>query len=139
MLDKSRRGVLHVFQLAAACTALAFCLPIWTLAKTVPGQPQLLSITGAITHIYKSVDGAELRLHVFNPPRDVATDKRAAIVFFYGGAWARGSIEKFVPQAMHLAQLGMFGIVADYLVFDRHQTSPFEAMADAKSAIRWVR
>jgi acetyl esterase/lipase len=33
----------------------------------------------------------------------------------------------------------MLAIVADYRVQGRHGTSVFEAMADAKSAIRWVR
>ena len=33
----------------------------------------------------------------------------------------------------------MVAIVADYRVSGRHRTSAFEAMADAKSALRWVR
>ena len=60
-------------------------------------------------------------------------------MFFFGGGWTNGSITQFVPQATHLAQRGMVAIVADYRVFNRQGTSPFEAMADAKSALRWVR
>ena len=33
----------------------------------------------------------------------------------------------------------MIAIVADYRVRNRHTTTPFEAMADARSAMRWVR
>ena len=33
----------------------------------------------------------------------------------------------------------MVAVIADYRVFGRHRTTPFEAVADAKSAIRWVR
>jgi acetyl esterase len=44
-----------------------------------------------------------------------------------------------VPQAKHLADRDMVAVVVDYRVFGRHQTSPFEAVADAKSAIRWLR
>src|SRR5690606_36825431 len=62
-----------------------------------------------------------------------------AIVFFFGGAWTMGTVEQFVPQATHLAARGMVAIVADYRVFGRHGTSAFEAIADARSAIRWVR
>jgi len=123
----------------SACAVLVLCMPIWALAKNAAIEPQPLAITGAITHVYKSIDGAELRLHVFNPPNHHASVKRAAIVFFFGGAWTYGSVEKFVPQSIHLAQRGMVAIVADYRVFDRQRTSPFEAMADAKSAIRWIR
>jgi acetyl esterase len=122
-----------------AYAALILCIPIWALGKNTPIQPQPTAIKGAITLVYKSIDGAELRLHVFNPPNHRASVKRAAIVYFFGGAWTHGSVEKFVPQAIHLAQRGMVAIVADYRVFDRQRTSPFEAMADAKSAIRWIR
>ena len=60
-------------------------------------------------------------------------------MFFFGGGWTQGLVTQFAPQARHLAERGMVAIVADYRVFGRHHTSPFEAMADAKSAIRWVR
>ena len=33
----------------------------------------------------------------------------------------------------------MVAILVDYRVFGRHSTTPFEAIADAKSALRWVR
>ena len=33
----------------------------------------------------------------------------------------------------------MVAIVADYRVFTRHQSTAFQSMADAKSALRWVR
>jgi acetyl esterase/lipase len=46
---------------------------------------------------------------------------------------------QFVPQAKHLASRGMVAIVADYRVAERHKTTPAESIADAKSAIRWVR
>ena len=64
---------------------------------------------------------------------------RGAILFFFGGAWTIGNIGQFVPQSQHLAERGMVAIVVDYRVFDRHGTTPFEAITDAKSAIRWVR
>lgn len=108
-------------------------------AQDATAPPQPLRIDGAITHVYKSIDATELRLHVFNPPDSSASANRAAIIFFFGGAWVRGSVAQFEPQARHLARRGMTTVVADYRVFNRHKTSPFEAMADAKSAIRWVR
>jgi acetyl esterase/lipase len=114
-------------------------MPIWALAKNAAIEPQPLAITGAIPHVYKSIDGAELRLHVFNPSAHRISDTQPAIVFFSGGGWTHGTVEQFVPHAIHLAQRGMVAIVADYRVFDRYKTTPFDAMADAKSAIRWLR
>lgn len=114
-------------------------LPIlaWAQQAALPAQP--LTIEGATSHVYKSIDGSELRLHIFSPPNHSASVPRAAIVFFFGGAWLGGTVERFVPQARYLAQRGMIAIVADYRVFGRHKTSPVEAVADAKSAVRWIR
>lgn len=120
---------------------LVLCMPISALAQNppVPVPPQPLSIEGAVTHVYKSIGGAELRLHVFSPPNHSSSLSRPAILFFFGGGWTNGSVEQFAPQSKHLATRGMVAIVADYRVFGRHKTSPFDAMADAQSAIRWVR
>lgn len=101
-------------------------------------QPQPLTIEGAATHVYKKVGDVELRLHVF-APATLATAPRPAIVFFFGGGWRTGNVLQFVPQSKYLAERGMVAIVADYRVFDRHGTTPLDAIADGKSAMRWVR
>lgn len=118
---------------------VVLCMPIWASAQESSVSPQPLSIEGAATHVYKSIGGTELRLHVFNPTGHSSSMGRAAILFFFGGGWTSGTVEQFVPQSKHLAERGMVAVVVDYRVFGRHQSSPFEAMADAKSAIRWVR
>jgi len=115
------------------------CLPNWVTAQESIVAPQPLSIAGATAHIYKSIDGTDLRLHVFPPSDHSAAARRPAILFFFGGGWNSGTVLQFVPQSRHIAARGMVAIVADYRVFARHKTSAFEAMADAKSAIRWVR
>jgi acetyl esterase/lipase len=113
-----------------------------TLATSLAAQqslpPQPASIEGAAAHVYKTVSGIELRLHVFSPGHGNSTAK-PAVVFFFGGAWTSGTVTQFVPQARHLTDRGMVAVIADYRVFGRHQTSPFEAVADAKSAVRWLR
>lgn len=103
-----------------------------------PLDPQPLTIDGAVTHVYKSIGQTELRLHVFAPSA-AGSAELPAVVFFFGGGWTNGNVGQFVPQSRYLAGRGMVAIVADYRVFARHATSPFEAIADAKSAIRWVR
>ena len=113
-----------------------------TLAASLAAQqsppPQPTSIDGAAAHVYKTVSGTELRLHVFLP-RNGTSKSMPAVIFFFGGGWTSGTVTQFVPQAKHLADRGMVAVVADYRVFGRHQTSPFEAVADAKSALRWLR
>ena len=120
--------------------AVGIFVPVLAAAQAQVG-PQPLTIEGAATHVFKfkSINGVDLRLHIFNPSGHTAKDRRPAIVFFFGGGWRAGRVQQFVPQSRYLAARGMVSIVADYRVSGRHQTSPFESIADAKSAIRWVR
>ena len=91
------------------------------------------------TFVYKKVKEAALELVVHDPPGWRPTDKRPAIVFFFGGGWANGTIKQFEPQAIHLAGRGMVAIRADYRVKSRQGVTPRECVEDAKSAVRWVR
>ncbi len=106
-------------------------------AQDKPAQPQPVSLEGSISRVYKAVGGIELCLHIFGPPD--TTTATPAIVFFFGGGWTSGTAAQFVPQAKHFASRGMVAIVADYRVFGRHKTTAVDAIADGKSAIRWVR
>ncbi|MFG0334642.1 MAG: alpha/beta hydrolase [Maioricimonas sp. JB049] len=89
--------------------------------------------------VYKTTEQGPLKLHVFLPEEHAPTDKRPAIVFFFGGGWVGGSPSQFYPQSRHLAEQGMVAISAEYRIRSRHKTTPFECVADGKSAIRWVR
>jgi len=86
-------------------------------------------------------DGKEVSLHldVFTPPDHKLTDKRPAIVFFFGGGWSRGSTTQFHPYCEYLASRGMVAISAEYRIKSTHGTTPQECVKDGKSAIRWVR
>lgn len=122
------------------CVVVAVLLvPLLTFAQTASVAPQPMAVDGANTYVYKSIGGEQLSLHVFSTDSPDTLARRPAIVFFFGGGWTQGTVMQFVPQATYLAQRGMVAIVADNRVFGRHGTSPFEAMADAKSAVRWVR
>ncbi len=88
---------------------------------------------------YKSVDGIELKLDVFEPAGFKAADHRPAIVFFFGGGWSGGSTKQFYQQARAMTDQGMMAFSADYRVGSRNKTTPFECVMDGKSAIRWVR
>jgi acetyl esterase/lipase len=112
-----------------------------TMAQDVanPVPPQPLTISGAATYVYKTVGGYDLRLHIFTPQDYRISDRRPAIVFFFGGGLLNGSVEQFVPQSRHFAERGIVAVVADYRVRRRHQTNAFDAINDAKSVIRWLR
>ncbi|MGV3538688.1 MAG: alpha/beta hydrolase [Rufibacter sp.] len=89
--------------------------------------------------VYKTIDTVQLELLVYSPVGTKKGKPLPAIVFFFGGGWNSGSVDQFEEQAKHFAQRGMVAILADYRVAKRHKTSPFEAVQDAKSALRYVR
>ena len=89
----------------------------------------------------KDAKGAEvkLKLHVFEPAGHKAEDRRAAIVFFFGGGWTGGSPGQFYQHCKYLASRGMLAMSAEYRVRGRHGTDPFACVADGKSAVRYIR
>lgn len=128
-----------MLMMAVSITEAAVGQPAPFVCDSNAMSAQPASLNGAKPYIYKSINGADLRLHVFEPPMGHGTKNRPAIVFFFGGGWVGGDISHFAPQAEYLARRGMVAIIADYRVFCRHKTGTPEAMTDARSAIRWVR
>lgn len=91
------------------------------------------------TVVYKKIGDVELKLHVFEPSHHKPTDKRPAIVFFFGGGWVGGSPSQFYPHCDHLAKQGVVAMSAEYRIKSKHKTSPFECVKDGKSAVRYIR
>lgn len=117
--------------------AAALTLTFEGIAQNQPFQPA--TIEGATSRVYKTIDDAELVLHIFQPPVRGEGELLPAIVFFFGGGWTNGTVNQFVPHCRYLAERGMIAIVADYRVRSRHGVTPYECVNDAKSAIRWLR
>lgn len=88
---------------------------------------------------YKKTEQGELKIHLSFPGDWKAGDKRPAIVFFFGGGWAKGSVSQFAKQAEYLATRGLVAARADYRVKSRQQVTPDKCVEDAKSAVRWLR
>ncbi|MDA7503936.1 alpha/beta hydrolase [bacterium] len=86
---------------------------------------------------FKTIGDVELQLHVFEKVSDRAN--RPAIVFFFGGGWNGGSPSQFYPHCQHLADMGFVAMSAEYRVKSRNNSTPFDCVADGKSALRWVR
>jgi len=91
------------------------------------------------SYVYKSTPQFDLKIHVHFPHDWRPTDRRAAIVFFFGGGLLDGTPEQFTRQAVALAGRGMVVARADYRVMLKHNVTADRCVADAKSAVRWVR
>ncbi len=111
-----------------------FALLVFVVATIAPALGEEIK-----TFTYKKTRQADLQMAVHMPPAWKETDKRPAIVFFFGGGWTSGKIDQFEPQAKHLAARGMVAARADYRVKSRHGVTPKECVEDAKSAVRWMR
>lgn len=114
-------------------------LLVVAVPATTQNNPVPETLPGADTRVYKMVGETPLRLHIYEPPERRNADKLPAIVFFFGGGWRNGSPAQFVEHCKYLAARGMVAITAEYRVKSRHNVSPLECIADAKSALRWVR
>ncbi len=97
------------------------------------------NLPGAKVVVYKTIGDVKLQAYIYNPKDHQATDKRPAVVFFFGGGWRAGSPVQFQHHCEYLASRGMVAITADYRVSSRHHTKALKCVADGKSAIRWIR
>ncbi len=115
---------------------LLLLLTVLSLAAAQPAYPPRFE--GARVEVYKQLGDVKLTLHLFEPPGSPAKD-RPAIVFFFGGGWNSGNPSQFEQHCRYLAARGMVAITADYRVASRHQVKVAACVADAKSAVRWLR
>jgi acetyl esterase/lipase len=94
---------------------------------------------GAEKYLYKSTPNQELAIWVVKPDKPFHGEKSPAIVFFFGGGWNSGSVKQFETQAHYLADRGMTAFLVEYRTKTSAGTTPFESVADAKSAMRHIR
>ena len=90
---------------------------------------------------YKKVGDRELGLWVLKPAGWKAEDQRPCLVFFHGGGWVGGGPTQFNEQATLLAAKGIVSVQVEYRLIkkDAADPTPSQCVADAKSAMRWVR
>jgi acetyl esterase len=89
-------------------------------------------------HIYKTRGLTRLKLYVYQPSHREFVKKLPAIIFFHGGGLRERYTWEFEPQGKYLIDRGMVAVLATYTI-ERHGRTEFESIADAKSAIRWIR
>ena len=121
--------LLYIFSMKILSIIIDMLVLVGTLAIAQPTQRVL----------YKQLDTTALYLDIYYPANYDTVQSYPAIVFFFGGGWKVGDVTQFEPHAAYLSDRGMVCILADYRTASRHQTSPFESLKDAKSAMRFVR
>ncbi len=93
----------------------------------------------ATTAIYKTIGDVKLSVKIYSPKGHTKDMKSPAIVFFFGGGWKGGNMNHFKRQAEYFAGKGYVCITPEYRTKNKNNTTPFESLKDARSAMRWVR
>ena len=89
--------------------------------------------------VYKTVEGRDLHLHLFEPETR-ATEPIPAALVIHGGGWTGGNPRRFYPFAAHFARQGMLGISLEYRLLNREAgTTVFDCVKDGRSAVRYLR
>lgn len=93
----------------------------------------------AFEKVYKKIDTTALKAIFYYPPNFDKSKVYPVMIYFFGGGWVGGSTAQFRPHAQYFSQRGLITVLADYRVRNRQGTTPYEAVKDAKSAIRYLR
>lgn len=88
--------------------------------------------------VYKEVGGTALEMTIYKPVIK-GNVSLPAIVFFFGGGWVSGTPTHFQLQAEYLATRGIVAVCPDYRTKNKYNTSPFESVKDARSAMRFLK
>jgi acetyl esterase/lipase len=89
--------------------------------------------------VYKDVNATKLLMDVYYPKNIDSSKVYPAMVFFFGGGWVSGDVSQFINQANYFSKRGMVCFLVDYRTKSKNNTTPFECVKDAKSAIRFIR
>ena len=89
--------------------------------------------------VFKETSNAQLHAFLFFPEGHVETDERTAVSFFSAGVWDNCKISQFAPHCLHFRNRGAVAVIFEYREISKHHISPLEAVADARSAVRWLR
>ena len=94
---------------------------------------------GHLIKTYKTVGSFNLDIHMFLPDSLMHSNRRQVIVYFHGGSWSEGKPDWFFYDCESYAKKGWVACAIEYRTSGRQGTLPFDAVMDAKSAIRWLR
>ena len=124
---------------------LIFFRPVLFLATATallaaPAAPEVTptEIPGAETFVYRDGTPEPQRLFVVKPAGWKASDRRGALMFFFGGGWTTGTPRNSIGWAKTAASLGLVGIAPDYRTKNRNDVSPLGSVADSRAALHWV-
>jgi acetyl esterase/lipase len=89
---------------------------------------------------YKRVGNLDLDLDLFQPAGLNPGESRPAILFIHGGGWSGGQPSAMAMHCVHYTSQGLVTATLRYrLLGNRTAVSPADCLADAKTAMRYLR
>ena len=120
--------------------AVAVLFLVSGMAATLkPIDSDLQPIDNKAVVTYKTTPQGDLRMNLYFPSGWKKTERRPAIIFFFGGSCTTGSPAQFASTAEYFATRGLVAASAEYRIEGVHHTPPESCAEDGKSAIRWLR
>lgn len=108
-------------------------------AALKPIETDIRPVDNKAAAVYKITPQGDLKINLYFPPNWKASDRRPAIVFFFGGSCATGSPAQFAATTEYFAARGMIAAAPEYRIESIQHTPPERCIEDGKSAIRWLR
>ncbi len=108
-------------------------------AALKPLDANLQPVSNKAVVVYKTTPEGDLKVNLYFPPEWKASDRRPAIIFFFGGGFVSGNPSQFTTTAEYFASRGLVAASAEYRIRNKHHTPPERCAEDAKSAVRWLR
>ncbi|MDF7824663.1 alpha/beta hydrolase fold domain-containing protein [Pontiellaceae bacterium B12227] len=89
--------------------------------------------------VYKTVNGRELKLHLFHPETPTENPS-AALLAIHGGGWTGGTPNMFFPHCRYFAMRGIPAFSIEYRLVDSNAgTTIYDCIADCTNAVEYIR
>ncbi|HAI13958.1 MAG TPA: alpha/beta hydrolase [Phycisphaerales bacterium] len=112
------------------------CLVLLLSWMTLPAMADDPSIK--FNAIYRTVDGHELKLHIYYPKDWKASDKRPALLCYHGGGWVKGTPGHFGKQSQYFSKRGMVTMCFQYRLLKTNAKNVADCLSDSKAAYQWA-
>jgi acetyl esterase len=120
-------------------TKLYFLISILTINSFYTFSNDLSDSVIHVEKVYKTIGSTELLVDIFYTNSSLKSENNSAIAFFHGGGWVCGERSDFYETSKRYASKGMIAFCFQYRFADHKSLTPVDCLADAKSAIRWIR
>lgn len=88
---------------------------------------------------YSHTPQGDLGFYCFKPTVEVANpNKLPAIIFFHGGAFDQRLTAQYATHCLHFANRGMLAFSLEYRVSSLYETTPKDAMEDARNFLSYL-